>query len=276
MDQEHTAEEQEQFARQRFRTRGWRWKTWWTYERADFHADAESTKQQTAMAASYIARKVDDPELRAVLTPDFPVGCKRPLISREWYPALVRDNVRVVSAPITEIAETGLRTADGEDHPADTIIFGTGFHANKYLASIEIFGRDGRRLHDDWADGAEAYLGTTVAGYPNLFLLYGPNTNGVNSILFIHEAQAHDIVRALKMMTRRRLASAEVRRDVMERYNRTIQAAMRGAVWVAGCSNDFRSETGKVVTQLPFSGGQYWLRTSVFPSWKYEKRRRRR
>jgi cation diffusion facilitator CzcD-associated flavoprotein CzcO len=276
LDHEHTADEQDRFARQRFRTRVQRWKTWWIYERADFRADADTTKQQTAMAESYIARKVNDPELRAVLTPDFPVGCKRPLISREWYPALVRDNVRLVSAPITEVTETGLRTADGEEHPVDTIIFGTGFRANEYLSSIEIFGPGGRRLHDDWADGAEAYLGTTVAGFPNLFLLYGPNTNGVNSILFIHEAQAHYIVRALKTMKRRRVASVEVRREVMDRYNRKIQGAMAGTVWVAGCTNYFQTDDGKVVTQLPFSGGRYWLRTRIFASRKYDKRRRAR
>ena len=96
----------------------------------------------------------------------------------------------------------------------------------------------------------------------------------MNSILFIHEAQAHYIVRAIKTMKRRRLASVEVRRGVMDRYNRKIQAAMAGTVWVAGCTNYFQTDDGKVVTQLPFSGGRYWLRTRVFRTWKYEKRRR--
>jgi cation diffusion facilitator CzcD-associated flavoprotein CzcO len=276
LDPEYTDADREGFARRRLRTRLQRWKIWWTYERANFDADADSTKQQTAFGASYIARKVEDPELRAALTPDFPVGCKRPLISREWYPTLVRENVRVVTEPIAEITETGVRTADGEEHEVDTIVFGTGFKANEYLSSIEIFGRDGRRLHDDWASGAEAYLGTTVAGYPNLFLLYGPNTNGVNSIIFIHEAQAHYVVRALRSMKRRRLGSVEVRPEVMQRYNDRIQAAMPGTVWVAGCNNYFSTSDGKVVTQLPYSGGRYWLRTRTFASWKYRKRRRAR
>jgi cation diffusion facilitator CzcD-associated flavoprotein CzcO len=273
LEREHTPEDNERFTKQRLRTRIARWKIWWTFERADFDAESEQTKQQTALAASYLARKVEDPELRAALTPDFPVGCKRPLISREWYPTLVRDDVRVVTEPITEITEAGVRTADGEEHAVDTIIFGTGFTANEYLSSIEIVGRDGRRLHDDWASGPEAYLGTTVAGYPNLFVLYGPNTNGVNSIIFIHEAQAHYVVRALRAMRRRRLRSVEVKARVMARYNDKIQAAMPGTVWVAGCSNYFRMPDGKVVTQLPYSGGRFWLRTRVFASWKYVKRR---
>jgi cation diffusion facilitator CzcD-associated flavoprotein CzcO len=274
IDPEHTAEDQERFAKQRVRTRLDRWKIWWAYERASFDAESEQTKQQTALGAGYIARKVEDPDLRAVLTPDFPVGCKRPLISRDWYPTLVRDDVRVVTEPITEITEAGVLTADEAEHAVDTIIFGTGFKANEYLSSIEIFGRDGRRLHDDWSSGAEAYLGTTVAGYPNLFVLYGPNTNGVNSIIFIHEAQAHYVVRALRSMRRRRVRSVEVKPKVMRKYNERIQAAMPGTVWVAGCNNYFATSDGKVVTQLPYSGGRYWFRTRMFASWQYVKRRR--
>ena len=118
--------------------------------------------------------------------------------------------VRLVTSPIVEITEAGLRTADGEEHAVDTIIYGTGFRANEYLTSVTIRGRGGRTLRDDWRDGAEAYLGLSVAGYPNLFLLYGPNTNGVNSIIFMHEAQAHYIMRALRLMTRRGLGALEV------------------------------------------------------------------
>ena len=228
---------------------------------------------QTALARSYLERKIADPELRAKLTPDYPVGCKRPLISREWFPALTRDNVRVVTEPIIEITDSGLRTADGEEHAVDTIVYGTGFRANEYLTAVDFRGRDGRRLRDDWRDGAEAYLGLSVAGYPNLFLLYGPNTNGVNSIIFMHEAQANYVMSALRTMTRRRLGSLEVRPGVMQRYNRRIQAAMAGTVWTAGCHNYFRTERGKVVTQLPYSGGRYWLRTRFLRPWQYRTRR---
>jgi cation diffusion facilitator CzcD-associated flavoprotein CzcO len=203
------------------------------------------------------------------------VGCKRPLISRQWFPALCRDNVRLVNEPIAEITQRGIRTTDGEEHDVDTIIFGTGFRANEYLSGIEIYGREGRRLHDDWKDGAEAFLGITVSGYPNLFLLYGPNTNGVTSVMFMHEAQIHYVIRALRAMTRLRLGAVEVRRGSMLRYNGAIQAAMKGTVWVAGCRNYFTAPNGRVVTQLPYSGGRYWLRTRLLPVWSYQVQRRR-
>ena len=177
----------------------------------------------------------------------------------------------LVTDRITEITESGIRTGDGDEHVVDTIVYGTGFHANEYLTAVDFYGRDGRRLHDDWDDGAEAYLGLTVAGYPNLFTLYGPNTNGVNSIIFIHEAQANYIMSALRTMKRRKIRSFDVRRRVMDRYNRRIQGAMDGTVWTAGCHNYFRTPAGKVVTQLPYSGGRYWLRTRFFRSWAYRK-----
>ena len=270
-----TPEQQRRFAHVPFAARRERWKIWRTYNSANFAADSEQTLMQTELARSYLERKIADPELRTKLTPDYPVGCKRPLISREWFPALTRANVRLVTEPIVEITEAGVRTADGEEHCVDTIIYGTGFKANEYLGAVAIHGRDGRTLQHDWRDGAEAYLGLSVAGYPNLFLLYGPNTNGVNSIIFMHECQVRYITRALRSMTRRGHGALEVRRRVSERYNRRIQAAMAGTVWTAGCDNYFRTPNGKVVTQLPYSGGRYWLRTRVFDRWRYRATARR-
>jgi cyclohexanone monooxygenase len=274
-DTPYTPEEQRRFARVPFAARRHRFQIWYQYQQADFAADGEQTLMQTELAKSYLARKITDPELAAVLTPDYPVGCKRPLISRDWLPALTRDDVRVVTEPIVEITETGLRTADGELHEVDTIVYGTGFKANEFLSTIDIIGEGGRRLHDDWRDGAEAYLGLSVAGYPNLFLLYGPNTNGVNSIIFFHEAQTHFVLAALGTMRGLGVASVDVRRRTMDRYNERIQAALQGTVWLAGCRNYFRAASGKVVTQLPFSGGWYWARTRIFPAWRYRLRRRR-
>ena len=275
MDKPFTPEEQRRFARVPGAARIHRWKIWWTYERADFASTSEQTTMQTELARSYLERKIEDPELRAKLTPDYPVGCKRPLISRNWLPALTRPNVRLVTEPITEITEQGIRTADGEEHRLDTIIYGTGFRANEYLTTVDFYGRDGRRLRDDWSEGAEAFLGLTVSGYPNLFLLYGPNTNGVNSIIFMHEAQANYVMSALRMLRRRRFGSLDVRKRVMDRYNHRIQAAMAGTVWTAGCHNYFRIASGKVVTQLPYSGGRYWLRTRFVRPWQYRKSRAR-
>ena len=274
IERAYTPQEQRRFARVPLVARWHRLGIWLTYQRARFDVDADQTVALTELARSYLARKVADPELRARLTPEHPVGCNRPLMSRQWYPALTRPNVSVVTEPVVEITETGLRTADGELREVDTIIYGTGFRANEFLSAIEVVGEGGRRLHDDWADGAEAYLGLSVAGYPNLFMLYGPNTNGVNSILFFIEAQAHYVTGALRAMSVLGLGSVDVRRRVMDRYNRRIQAAMAGTVWMAGCTNYFRAASGKVVTQLPYSGARYWLRTRLFPLWRYRVRRR--
>lgn len=232
-------------------------------------AASDQITQATGLAYGYLMRKVSDPELQAKLLPDYPAGCKRPLMSRDWFPALQQPNVRLVTEPITEFTPQGLKTADGEEHVVDTVIYGTGFTALNYLASIEVYGKQGRRLHDEWQEGAEAYLGTTVSGYPNLFILYGPNTNGVNSILFIHEAQAHHVRKALDTMRRLRLKSVDVRKKIQDRYNAKLQAAMVGTVWVSGCTSYYAHPNGKVVTQLPYSGGHFWLRLRVFPWWRY-------
>ena len=110
-------------------------------------------------------------------------------MSRDWFPTFALPHVHLETSPIVRFTESGCCTADGNEHRLDTVIYGTGFKAADYLSSLDVYGTGGRRLHDDWRDGAEAYLGTLVAGYPNLFILYGPNTNGVNSILYIHEVQ---------------------------------------------------------------------------------------
>ena len=230
------------------------------YESSSFDVDATQTREATELARSYLMRKVADPELRAKLTPDYPVGCKRPLMSREWYPTFALPNVSLETTAIAEITERGVRTTDGVEHRVDTIIYGTGFKAADYLDSIDVYGSGGCHLRDDWSDGAEAYLGTLIAGYPNFFTLYGPNTNGVNSIIYIHEAQTTFIRQMLDVMGSRGARTIEVTRDAQRRYNDEIQAAMEGKVWLA-CTNYFRHPSGKVVTQLPYSGRTFFERT---------------
>jgi cyclohexanone monooxygenase len=233
------------------------------YDGSSFDADAVQTKEATELAYSYLMRKVADPELRAKLTPDYPVGCKRPLLSRDWFPTFALPNVRLETSPITAFTERGLLTADGAEHRVDTVIYGTGFTAADYLSSIDVYGTGGRRLHDDWRDGAEAYLGTLVAGYPNFFTLYGPNTNGVNSILYIHEVQTTFARRLLEALRARQARTIEVRREVQQRYNAELQAGMAGTVWLARCNNYYRHRSGKVVTQLPLRGSVFAERTRV-------------
>lgn len=230
------------------------------YESASFEVDAGQTREATELARSYLQRKVADPELRAKLTPDYPVGCKRPLMSREWYPTFALPNVSLETTAIAELTERGVRTVDGVEHRVDTVIYGTGFKAADYLDSIDVYGRGGRHLRDDWRGGAEAYLGTLITGYPNFFTLYGPNTNGVNSIIYIHEVQTTFIGHILDTMAGQGARTVEVTADAQRRYNDELQAAMAGKVWLA-CTNYFRHPSGKVVTQLPYSGRVFSERT---------------
>ncbi len=255
-----TPEQHELFERDPAAARKLRDEAFDAYESASFDVDAAQTREATELARSYLMRKVADPELRAKLTPDYPAGCKRPLMSRDWYPTFALPNVSLETTAIAELTERGVRTADGVEHPVDTIIYGTGFTAADYLASIDVYGTGGRRLADAWSDGAEAYLGTLVAGYPNFFTLYGPNTNGVNSIIYIHEAQTTFVRHILDVMNRRGARTVEVTPDAQRRYNDEIQAAMAGKVWLA-CDNYFRHPSGKVVTQFPYSGRTFFERT---------------
>jgi cyclohexanone monooxygenase len=242
------------------------------YESSSFDADAAQTREATELARSYLTRKVADPELRAKLTPTYPVGCKRPLMSREWYPTFALPHVRLETSAIAELTERGVRTVDGVEHRVDTVIYGTGFTAAEYLTSIDVYGSGGRHLRDDWSDGAEAYLGTLVAGYPNFFMLYGPNTNGVNSIIYIHEAQTTFIRHLLDAMGGRGAHTIEVTPTAQRRYNDEIQAAMVGKVWLANCNSYFRHPSGKVVTQLPYSGRTFFERTRELAESDYELR----
>ncbi len=255
-----TADQHELFEREPATAQKLRDEAFDAYESASFDVDHPQTLEATELARSYLARKVSDPELRAKLTPNYPAGCKRPLMSREWYPTFALPNVSLETTPIAELTERGVRTVDGVEHRVDTIIYGTGFTAADYLASIDVYGAGGRHLRDDWSDGAEAYLGTLVAGYPNFFVLYGPNTNGVNSIIYIHEAQTTFIRHILDVMDGRGAHTVEVTAAAQRRYNDEIQAAMAGKVWLA-CTNYFRHRSGKVVTQLPYSGRQFFERT---------------
>jgi cyclohexanone monooxygenase len=253
-DEPFTAEQQDLFERDPVEALKVRDAAFQAYEAANFGVDSEMTKGLTDMARQYLARKVADPELRAKLTPSYPVGCKRPLQSRAWFPTFARPNVTLETSPIVGFTEGGLRTADGAEHEFDTVIYGTGFHAADYLRSLDVYGAGGRRLRDDWRDGAEAYLGTVVPGYPNLFTLYGPNTNGVTSIIYILEAQAEFVRRILDDMAAANVQAVDVRRDIHDSFNADIQRAMEGTVWLANCNSYYRHPNGKVITQFPYSG----------------------
>jgi cation diffusion facilitator CzcD-associated flavoprotein CzcO len=208
--------------------------------------------RDTIAAAHANLALVEDPATRARLTPDYAFGCKRVLLSSDFYPAFNRPHVSVVTEAVREVTQDGVITAEGAEHGLDVLVFATGFHVSRYLSSIEVTGRGGLRLADAWRDGAQAYLGITTAGFPNLFQLYGPNTNK-GSILFVIECQVAYLLRQLARMAREDLAWLDVRPEVMARYNADIQRdcdAIR--VWSALCNNYYRhAGSGRMVTQYP-------------------------
>ncbi|GAA0558224.1 NAD(P)/FAD-dependent oxidoreductase [Actinomadura livida] len=194
---------------------------------------------------------VDDPALRRALVPDYPLGCKRILISNDYYPALARPHVDLVTDPIERITPAGVRTAERE-YGVDVIVYGTGFQTSDFLAPMKIVGRDGRELNEAWRDGAEAHLGITVSGFPNLFLLYGPYTNlGHNSIIYMLESQFRYIVGCVEVLRRHGLDWIDVRPDVQDAFTREMRERMRSTVWETGCDSWYMTADGKVVNNWP-------------------------
>jgi cation diffusion facilitator CzcD-associated flavoprotein CzcO len=180
--------------------------------------------------------QITDPDLRAKCVPDYVMGCKRVVFSVDWYPALARPNVDLVTERIERIAPDGVVTADGTAHPADVIVYGTGFKAAEFLTPMEVTGRSGRTLRETWRDGAQAYLGITVSGFPNFFMLYGPNTNlGGNSIIYMLESQIGYVLGALRALKSEHLAWIDVRPEVQDAFNAWVQSASRTSVWETGC-----------------------------------------
>ena len=207
---------------------------------------------------AHLRRQVKDPALRAKLVPDYPIGAKRVLFNDDYYPALSRPNVALVTAAIERIEPEGVRTRDGTLHPADVIIYATGFKSTDFLAPMRITGRGGRDLREEWARGARAYLGVTVTGFPNFFMLYGPNTNlGHNSILVMIEAQVGYILDALAQMKARGVRRIDVKRDVLEAYNRTLQQDLARSVWAATGASWYKLADGTITNNWPHSTIRY-------------------
>jgi cation diffusion facilitator CzcD-associated flavoprotein CzcO len=208
-----------------------------------------------------LRREVTDPALRAKLTPDYPVLCKRVLFSNDYYPALVQPNVEVVTTAITEIVPEGVRTADGVVHPADVIVYGTGFKGSEFLWPMRILGRDGLDLADAWSGGARAYLGMTVPRFPNMFLLYGPNTNlGIGSIVYMIECQARYIRQALTRLTGHPDHTLEVTEQAAAAFDTRTQHRLRRTPW-SSCSSWYRDAAGRVTNNWPGTVTAYRLRT---------------
>ena len=213
-----------------------------------------------AMARRHLASQITDPALRAQLTPDYTIGCKRILLSSDYYPALQRPNVSLVTEGITGITEAGVTTADGEEHKADVIIYATGFKVIESVTSLNVTGRDGRKLR---SENLEAYRGITAAGFPNLFLLLGPNTAlGHTSVVFMIETQIQHVLSCLRLIARDKADAIEVSADAQRRYNDALQRRLRRAVWSeGGCRSWYLDADGVNRTLWPGFTFEYWART---------------
>ncbi|PTQ93805.1 cation diffusion facilitator CzcD-associated flavoprotein CzcO [Paraburkholderia sp. GV068] len=229
------------------------------------HPSLMKTAQK--VAERHLRRQVRDPQLRATLTPDYTMGCKRILISNDYFPALSRANVSVTTSAIERIDEDAVITSDGVRHPADCLIFGTGFQVADPFARGVVRGRGGVDIVDTWRDGAHAYLGTTLPGYPNFFMIVGPNTGlGHNSMVFMIESQVEYILRALKAMQSEGAAAIEVRPHVERAYNEQIQQKLGRAIWsTGGCKSWYLDpRTGKNTTLWPGFAYKFRKATSTF------------
>jgi cation diffusion facilitator CzcD-associated flavoprotein CzcO len=214
--------------------------------------------------------QVRDPALRERVTPVEPMGCKRVLFTSRWLPTLGRPDVDLVTTAITEVTADGLRTADGALHPCDVLVYATGFAATDFLVPMRVTGRDRRTLNEVWRDGAHAYLGMAVPGFPNLFLMYGPNTNtGNTSVIYFHESQARYLVQAVRLIAAGG-PPLDVRPDRAAAYDAEIQRRLAHSVWTA-CQSWYRTAGGRIVTNWPGLAGEYRRRTARLRPSDYDR-----
>jgi cation diffusion facilitator CzcD-associated flavoprotein CzcO len=222
-----------------------------------------------ARSAAFMRWQVKDPELRRKIWPDYTFGCKRVLFSSAYLPALQRANVELVTDAIERVTPAGITTRGGRLHELDCIIWGTGFRTTEFMFPMQIVGAHGGELADAWAGGAHAHLGITVPGFPNMFVLYGPNTNtSGGSIIVYLEAQAAYLRQALQHMRARGAAAVEVRADVEARSDRELQARFAGTAWT-GCDSWYRDDSGRIVANWPGYMREYLEQTRAFDPREY-------
>jgi cation diffusion facilitator CzcD-associated flavoprotein CzcO len=211
-----------------------------------------------AIAKAHLRQQVRDSWMRRQLTPDFRAGCKRMLMSNDYYPALQKDNCKLITWPIATISPNGIRTADGIEHEVDCMVFATGFDVAKTGTPFPVSGRGGRKLADEWSSGAYAYKSVSVSGYPNLFLTFGPNSGpGHNSALLYMEAQIDYIVAAVRLIAEQKIHSLDVRRDRQDAYNADIQRRLARTTWNSGCSSWYLTADGHNGTMFPGLATQF-------------------
>jgi cation diffusion facilitator CzcD-associated flavoprotein CzcO len=230
-------------------------------------------KAAERIAKWHLRKQIKDERLREQLTPNYTMGCKRVLQSNDYYPALNRDNVHVVSAGVTEVREGSVVAADGTEHEVDAIIFGTGFHVTDAFDYLDLIGKDGVNLSKRWQrHGMQTYKGITVSGYPNMFFLLGPNTGlGHNSVVFMIESQVKYVAEAIELVDRNRADALDVRSEVQQRFNTEIQRKLIKGVWTqGGCTSWYLDATGVNRTIWPGFTWRYWLETRKVNAKEFE------
>lgn len=230
IDRPYAKWEQRLSARVPFITRLYRWYIWVAGEYGVLPAIKGNRFARwiiRTLCQRNLKRHIKSPAMREQLTPNYPVGAKRVLFSDHYYPALTRDNVRLITSAIESFTDTGIKTEDGAEQDFDVVIYGTGFKTNPFLAHIDLQGRDGVSIRDAWRDGAHAYLGVSTHGFPNLHMLYGPNTNlGHTSIIIMLEAQADYVLRLMRKMSQQAVSSSEVASDCEAAFNQEVQSRL--------------------------------------------------
>ena len=256
-DRPYSAHELARFRRNPWAVRRERWRIWkFQHDNTATFLDDPVVAGRARIATSFLQRTVGDQDLRRALTPDYPFRCKRVLLGDEYYLALQRDHVDLVIDAIARITPRSIVTVDGHALDVDAIVLATGFETSSYLSGIDVFGRDGQSIHDRWGCDASAYLGVAVSGFPNFFMLYGPNTNQAgNSVVYILEAGTRLIGSAVSRLARRG-GCVEVRPEAERRYNDRLSADLERTVWTQ-CTSYFRSPTGRIVTQWPYTEWDY-------------------
>ncbi len=232
----------------------YRFLIYWTLELRliGFLKNVKLMDQVRKFGLAHIRRSIRDPELRQLVAPDFTPGCKRILMSNDYYQSLDQPNVALTNAGVAEIRPHAVVTGDGREIPVDVIIFGTGFKVHDHAGKIDIVGRGGRTLKAVMNESAEAYLGTTVHGFPNLFVATGPNTGlGHTSLLYMIEAQVHYMLQCIRKIRDNGLARFEVKKDVQDAYNAELQKKLAGSVWATGCKSWYLDDNGHNTTLYP-------------------------
>jgi cation diffusion facilitator CzcD-associated flavoprotein CzcO len=220
--------------------------------------DMEATRSDQERFLQYLAAQVPDPDLRRKLTPPFPLGCKRTLFSNDWYPALQRPNVHVEDGRVERVLSDVVTSCNGQSYEVDAIVLATGFYPSSFLPGMTVTGRLGAHLHEVWREGAEAYLGVCVSGFPNFFLMYGPNTNISGSILYMIECQARLILQAFETVAAQNARTIEVSEPAYRSYCDGIQHRLTSTAMSSSlCTSYFMNEAGRVVTNFPGTCEEY-------------------